>query len=249
MQKYHKIHSPFNRDDKGNFIFSEWARPEFELLQDVLWTIREKVDGTNIRVMWDRDPHSDTYDQVFFGGRTDNAQIPDHLMKVLEKTFTPERFSKAFDGQDRPGTDMSGAWFGRMILHGEGFGSKIQKIGSQYISDGAGFVLFDVELVHPYTDECTFMAEETITEFADKLDIARVPLHEPQTLRSIINEVGDTSRSDLIPRSSMKLGKPTEENPPIEGFVVHPLYEMQDRRGDRIITKIKYRDFKRETES
>ena len=45
-----------------------------------IWEWTEKVDGTNIRLIWDG--HN-----VSFAGRTDKAQIPDHLLEKLEQLF------------------------------------------------------------------------------------------------------------------------------------------------------------------
>lgn len=80
MKEYHKINSPFKRDDRGKFIIGDWAQSEFEYLQDNLWSWTEKIDGTNIRVMWDGQ-------SIRFGGKTDNAQIPVKLLTNLSDHF------------------------------------------------------------------------------------------------------------------------------------------------------------------
>lgn len=54
MKTYPKIPSVFVRDEKTHkFIDGQFRCPEFEYLQDNLWLWTEKVDGTNIRVIWD----------------------------------------------------------------------------------------------------------------------------------------------------------------------------------------------------
>ena len=53
--EYHKILSIFYRDPKTkykNFIMGKYSTPELELLKDIQWQFTEKVDGTNMRVMW-----------------------------------------------------------------------------------------------------------------------------------------------------------------------------------------------------
>ena len=52
--KYHKILSLFKRDMEGNkkFIIGKWTTDELKFLKDNDWVWTEKVDGTNIRVMW-----------------------------------------------------------------------------------------------------------------------------------------------------------------------------------------------------
>jgi len=120
MREYHKIHSIFKREQKTNqFIFGDWARPEFGYLANNLWVFTEKVDGTNIRVHWDGATR-------IFGGRTESAQIPATLIKRLEELFPVEKF------KDLP----------PLMLCGEGYGAKIQS-GGNY-KQTQDFVLFDV---------------------------------------------------------------------------------------------------------
>jgi hypothetical protein len=55
MQKYHKIQTMFKRDPERKYktiLLAEWARPEFRYLEDLSWEWAEKIDGTNIRVIW-----------------------------------------------------------------------------------------------------------------------------------------------------------------------------------------------------
>lgn len=87
METYHKIQTVYHRDPENNnrtLIEGKWSMPEFELLKDVDWICTEKIDGTNIRVIWDGE-------EVIFKGKTDNAEIPKHLLEHLEETFTPEK--------------------------------------------------------------------------------------------------------------------------------------------------------------
>ena len=128
MNEYHKIQSVFLRDPATNYkrmLFGEWAMPEFKYLQDNEWTFTEKVDGTNIRVMWDGQA-------VTFGGKTNNASIPAFLVNRLQERFN---------------ADMLRAQFGdtAACLYGEGYGAKIQKGGGNYRAD-QDFVLFDIKI-------------------------------------------------------------------------------------------------------
>ena len=88
MEKYHKIQSVFKRDPatkNRHFLMGEYACPEFELLKDIEWVWTEKVDGTNIRIIWDGH-------KVTFNGKTDNAQIPAKLIATLQELFPAEKF-------------------------------------------------------------------------------------------------------------------------------------------------------------
>ena len=81
MSEYHKIQSIFKRDmgKSKALIEGEWSLPEFEFLANNEWEFTEKVDGTNVRVIW-RDG------AVTFGGRTDDAQMPVQLsQRLMEK--------------------------------------------------------------------------------------------------------------------------------------------------------------------
>ena len=122
---YPKINSIYKRDPATNFktFLPEYSEPEFELLADLPWEATEKIDGTNIRIIWDGDT-------VTFGGRTDNAQIPAKLVTHLQETFTPNKF-----------LSLNGS--GDMILFGEGYGAGIQSAGGNYSKDQR-FILFDV---------------------------------------------------------------------------------------------------------
>ena len=97
--------------------------PEFEVLKDISWIWTEKIDGTNIRILWDGH-------DIRFGGKTDDAQIPTFLLNVLQTKFTAERMKEVF-------TDAT-----EVCLYGEGYGVKIQK-GSHYLPDRTDFILFD----------------------------------------------------------------------------------------------------------
>ena len=55
VKEYDKIQTVFKRDmeNRGAIIEGTFALPEFEYLQNNVWEFTEKVDGTNVRVMWD----------------------------------------------------------------------------------------------------------------------------------------------------------------------------------------------------
>lgn len=126
MSEYHKIMGPFKRftegPDRNKIIPWAWSTPEFQTLSHLNWHWTEKVDGTNIRVIWDGH-------RVSFGGRTDNAQIPAKLLDHLRPVFPEELLEQQFGASPA-------------VLYGEGYGAKIQKNGHLYRED-QGFTLFD----------------------------------------------------------------------------------------------------------
>lgn len=120
--KYPKINTIWKRDEKNKFKIIEGNYSKIEFANIKKWNITEKIDGTNIRIIYKNGI-------VLFGGRTDNAQIPAHLYEFLQTTFSSSIMNEVFGDAD-------------VILFGEGYGPKIQKGGGLY-RNGAGFILFD----------------------------------------------------------------------------------------------------------
>ena len=208
MIKYHKINSIFKRDQKGNFLIGEYSTPEFEYLKDIIWTFDEKVDGTNIRIGFNGE-------SVEFGGRTDNAQIPAPLYKKLSELFTVENLKEVFPDLNE-GTEV--------VLFGEGYGNKIQKVGKLYNPDGVDFILFDVNI------NGTYLLREDVEDIANKLKINFTPMFGEGTIQQAIDIVTKGVKSPL--------GEVTSE-----GFILRPKIPLLNRNGKRIITKIKHKDF------
>lgn len=186
MKKYHKINSIFKRDEKGNFT-AEYSMPEFEYLKDNKWIFTEKIDGTNVRVMWDGN-------KVSFGGKTDNAQMPVFLFEKLQEIFTAEKLKEVFN------EDV-------VCLYGEGFGARIQKGGGNYIKDGVDFILIDVKVGE------WWLKREDIEEIAEKLGIRIVKIIGSGTLDEAIDlakkgfnsEFGTFTAEGIVLKPEMEL--------------------------------------------
>lgn len=206
MKEYHKIVTVFERDPNTNFkslIEGKWAEPEFAFLSDNEWTFTEKIDGTNIRVMWDGKT-------VTFGGKTDAAQIHASLITWLQQKFYAGAMEKIFDGP--------------ICLYGEGFGAKIQKGGGNYIKAHVEFSLFDVRSGE------VWLERNNVEDIAKRLEIKIVPI------------VGSGSLIDAIEMTRQGFNSAWGKFP-AEGLVMRPMVELLNRRGHRIITKIKTKDF------
>lgn len=123
--KYHKIQGPFKRHaegpNRGKIIYGAWSCDEFEALSQIDWRWTEKIDGTNVRIMWDGYA-------VSFGGRTDNAQLHPDLMAHLVETYTEELMEQVFGESS-------------VTVFGEGIGKKVQ--GGLY-GDEYAVVVFDI---------------------------------------------------------------------------------------------------------
>lgn len=132
MKEYHKIQTVFKRDPLTSYktlLESEYAIQEFEYLKDNIWVFTEKIDGTNIRVMWDGN-------KITFGGKTDKAEMPTRLLNKLQERFLSQaqQFAEVFGKET---TDI--------CFYGEGYGAGIQKGGGNYRQD-QDFVLFDIKI-------------------------------------------------------------------------------------------------------
>jgi len=151
---------------------------------------------------------------VLFGGRTDNAQIPTKLLNYLNATFTPDVFNSA------------GLEF--VTLYGEGYGAGIQK-GGLYNPKEQKFVLFDV-VIHG-EDQDWWLEQGNVEDVANNLDIEYVPTIGRGTLYDAIDMVKSGLKSEWGDFEA-------------EGIVARPAVQLWNRKGERIITKIKGRDFK-----
>src|SRR3972149_10315547 len=93
MNTYPKIQTVFLRDPETNFrnlIMGCYALPEFEYLKNNEWVFTEKIDGTNIRVIY-KDG------EVMFKGKTDNSEIPKFLLEKLKEKFCNSDSLKLFE--------------------------------------------------------------------------------------------------------------------------------------------------------
>ena len=212
MKTYEKIETIYARDIDGTkkLIPGEYRNETVKYLKDCEWIWTEKVDGTNIRVYWDG--HS-----VTFGGRTDKAQIPAALVNRLNELFGGEGNAQMFEQT-----------FGEKeaILFGEGYGKKIQSVGSAYNPDGVDFILFDVMIGDNYQER------EWVEETARAFGVKVVPVVGRGTLEQAVEFVKDHHNSTL-------------GNCEMEGLVCRPARELRDRRGERVIVKIKWQDFRK----
>ncbi len=131
----------------------------------------EKIDGTNIRVMWDGEV-------VSFGGKTDNVQLHMDLIKALQDmcNTTPNR-KDVRELVEYTDQDVN------VCLYGEGYGAGIQK-GGCYRED-KGFVLFDIKIGD------LWLRREDVEDIATKLGIDVVPVIGQGTLYEGISLVKD----------------------------------------------------------
>ena len=129
---------------------------------------------------------------------------------------------------DHGWAEMMRAHFGpdtNVVLYGEGYGAKIQKGGGNYRSD-QGFVLFDVRVGRWWLDR------ENVVEVANVLSMDVVPVVGRGTIHDAIDCVGRGIISSWGDFDA-------------EGVVCRPVVPMFNRKGERIIVKVKGRDLNR----
>lgn len=154
-------------------------------------------------------------ENVTFGGRTDSAQIPNGVINRLNDLF----YSTPARARLREVFPEGG-----VVLYGEGYGAKIQKGGGNY-KDTQDFVLFDVRVGDIWLERAN------VNDVAEKLQLEAVPVIGTGTLYDAIELV----KGNLVS---------TWGDFEAEGIVARPTSELLTRRGDRIIAKIKARDFR-----
>lgn len=212
MRTYEKIETLYARDIEGTkkLMPGTWRDPTVYYLSGLNWVWTEKIDGTNIRVMWDG--HT-----IAFGGRTERANIPMPLVNRLNELFgTPEAeqlFEQLFGERE-------------VILFGEGYGAKIQGGGGNYIPDSVDFILFDLLIGDNY------QPRESVEDCARAFGINAVPVVGCGPLPEA-EEFVKTKPTSLVARKPIVM----------EGVVCRPAVELRDRCGNRLIVKIKVRDF------
>lgn len=171
--EYHKIEGLFKRDEQTKKLTSEYRNQTVEFLKDNQWEFTEKVDGTNIRIIWDGH-------KVMLAGRTDKAQIPVPLELRLIELFGGEANEQIFEQN-----------FGEkeVMLVGEGYGGKIQSGGRYRPTED--FILFDVNIGGNY------QSRETVEEVAKMFNLDVVPILLTGTIEEGIEYVKTNRQSKI----------------------------------------------------
>jgi ATP-dependent RNA circularization protein (DNA/RNA ligase family) len=206
--EYPKIETLFERDEKTHKVFSDKLRnPVYGIFKK--WQFTEKIDGTNIRIIWSEG-------KLKFGGSTENANLPADLVQYLYEKISPEKLKEIFGD-------------GTAVIYGEGYGAGIQKGG--YYSPSKQFIVFDV-----LVDSKWWLNWENTCDIANKLGLKTVPFIGEMTLEEGIEMVKKGFNSVLAKDQ-------TGQEYPAEGLVGRTVETLFDKKGHRIIIKLKTRDF------
>lgn len=215
--EYHKIAGPFVRDKENlkRIKWGEFISPTVEMLANSpIWNGTEKIDGTNIRVVWDGHRFS-------IGGRSDRAQLHKDLIAKIESYFlapgVEEEIEETFGEKE-------------VIFVGEGYGAGIQK-GGIYSPDKE-FIGFDIRVGGKY------VSQESVEEIYRLIDVPYlVPVsHKSVTLWELIDKV---AAGFFSPEAYMVTG---HDDILAEGIVARPVRPLYGSNGERIIVKLKHDD-------
>lgn len=241
---YPKIDTLFTRD-KNTFkiIPGKFRNEAYSLINEWEWT--EKIDGTNIRIIYDECPPPCEFDKkpnisrkqfrkvtenptnVFSGenkycgikydGRTDNADLPGGVVDYLDDKLSCAKMMELF--QDR-----------KVIIYGEGYGGKIQK-GSGY-SVTQKFIVFDIFI------EGFWLRRSDVEEICNNLGLDIVPIILTGSLDEAVYIVKNGFMSTISDGSVQS-----------EGLIGRTKVPLFDHHGNRLITKLKTCDFEQRKES
>lgn len=232
MFYFPKILAPFKREDNKSKFVTEglWSKPEFELLKNICFSWTFKVDGTSICLEWDGT-------KCLIHGHTDKSQIPPKLNRCLIDTFCTSEAETIFEQ----------LFFDKhMFIYGEGCSSETNQ--SYGHLDGA-FYIFDVQ----NADTGKFWTRDIVEEFAKRFNIDYVREMCVGTIKDATTWIklakaswnDDKYHTTFLNASNGNSYK--VENPygkyPIEGLVGRPQIELLDSNKERIITKVKCKDF------
>ena len=210
MNQYTKINTVYKRDmthPKKKILIGEFSCPEFEALKNTQWVWSEKVDGTNIRVIF-------AGGQIRVAGKADKSSVPPIVVKATEK-FT-NNYDSISEFLTRIGKEV--------CFYCEGFGGNIQN-GKEYMPDGTvDLYLFDVNV------DGRWLERSEVTMLAKELGFIDQHIVGHGTIEEAINFVKAGFKS--------KFGTADAE-----GLVLRPAKELLTTTGERVITKIKHKDF------
>lgn len=217
MIKYPKIETLFERDKVTFKVTDKIRLPEFEMIDN--WLITEKIDGTNIRIIYQPGEPS----ELLFRGRTDNAQMPTYLLEVLQKIFTKEKFESVFPPEKL---------LNCVCLYGEGYGAKIQKGGGDY-NPGNSFRLFDVWI------DGWWLEWDKVCEIAEMMGIKTVPSYISNArIEDAVSFLKETKVS-----SKVAFQDNNKQDKQIEGIVARAYPTLLFRNGIPVKWKLKYSDY------
>ena len=247
---------------QNKIILGDFSDDYMDYIKDLLFDCFSKIDGTNSKIVY-----LPSTGECFCGGKTDNAdiigtgqkamldQVIERIKPILAELFPPEsaRFTPALNDKNQiqyywaecgePIADINevdfkvnGNFYGVQLeevpvyIYGEFYGKGVQKCGGNYDKDNKRFSVFDIcqqgwwVPINILNDYCAKLSLD-IAPYIGQMTIAEA---EAMVMNGFKTRVANVSNPDLIE----------------EGIVARPVVPIKDPRGNRIIVKIKYCDYK-----
>lgn len=173
---YLKINTLYKRNEKGIIIPDEFSDNIFRYLYNIDWYILEKLNGSNIQIIWD--PFSDI--SIRYRGRSESSNIPCILLDVLQNKFEPIKYKLKKLFPDK-----------KVRFFGEGIGPGITLKHSY--NNSYDIVLFDVVV------NDSWLLYPSLKDISNELDINYVPCVNCGNLDVAINIVKNGFKSYIDP--------------------------------------------------
>lgn len=254
-QYYQKINTLWKRDEKNCIIRGDYSLAEFGYLENILWLVEEKIDGTNM-----------SYD-IYFGsdgsinrteihGKTENAKIPVGLLNEMNRIFDELIDSgKLTDVFKIVKTNAEGnkivSWPYKVTIYGEGYGGNIHS-GGRY-SKTEKFIVFDIEVQTTAESVPLYLLRPSVDDICPKLGLDLVHTYGLMTISEaelIIENIAHNVYANKMANPSLYAPdispfSNNSEDPTlvIEGFVLKSPCGLKTRQGKPLVTKIKVKDY------
>lgn len=256
---YQKINTLFKRDVNNIIMpYEDFVDPAFEWLKDCKFECSEKVDGTNVRFevssmpKYENDELVGVSFSVEYKGKTDNAVLPKMLEEFMKTTYTPDVIFNglgikefvpvseffehnwlALDEKTEDAIPDINRVPKMYTIYGEGYGTKIQACGSQYLKDSNKVIGFDVKVTSNNGDEL-YLLNKNRDEIMNKMGMPIVPTIGYFTIQEAINYVKRGFVSHVAENNKAFIA---------EGLVCKSPVGLKNRQGQRIIFKVKTCDW------
>ena len=216
MSKYHKINGVFKRYQKGDEIPEGKSKGDFifnEWADESFYHLKDNV------WVW-KEKVDGMNCRIIIDPETNNIT----LKGKSDNAQIPTLLQKWFDEwKDKNKDALLKNFPDGVIFYGEGVGPKIQK-GKHGFTDYE-IILFDVLI------DGMWLKHENVEKIANDINLKVVSVIYERTLSEMIKNMTSMKSKSLFGDFQM------------EGFVGTPLGNFRDRRGNRIITKLKFVDF------
>lgn len=186
-----------------------YREPELEYLSKNLWAYKRKLNGENMRVLWNGE-------QAIWNGKTNDFQTNDETTEYMNATFVEEIFEEKF------GREKQVLFFGeRMAPDSQGNELKLEKVE---------FVLFDVKIGDTWLEPENLRAVAKYFNIRTCYDFMRAKDEKKNYIDTLENLINAVTRGDFKEW---------------EGIVASPVIGLYNRKGERLICKIKNHDYLR----